>query len=157
MSTDNEPRRLSSSQIARLIYSAREELGWEISDPAELLNRIKMLEAGLPAEDEFITLVNWLGRCKLIHKLDQEQYPLTSKDLYQVPDLFAVFERDGGLVPVLVEVKTSKKNLSWKPSYLERLKRYSDLLHLPLLIACKLRLEDGDRGLAFWLLFDAEL
>ncbi len=46
------------------------------------------------------------------------------------------------------EVKSKKGNvLSFKPDYLERLKRYADLVSMPLLIAWKFH--------NFWLLFEA--
>ena len=159
MANDSKNSGLPLSQIARLVYNAREEFGWQITDPADLVNRLKLLEIGLPVEDEFIALVSWLGKCKLIHKLDQEQYPLTCRDSYQVPDMLAVFENEKNLIPVLIEVKATTRNhqkpLSWKPDYLEKIKRYAQLLNLPLLIAWKFRMKD--MNLSFWLLFDVEI
>jgi hypothetical protein len=159
MSDDEQISGLDLSQIAKHIYSARKELGWQILDPSDLVNRLKIQEIGLSAEDEFITLVNWLGKCKLVHKLDQEQFPLPCRDSYQVPDLLAVFKFSGSLQPVLIEVKTTTnqlpKPLSWKPDYLNKLKRYSSLLNLPLLVAWKCRIKS--MNLSFWLLFDIEI
>jgi Holliday junction resolvase len=51
-----------------------------------------------------------MEKCKLVHKLEQEQYPLASSDKYQVPDLFAVFDYEGKEILVLIEVKSSSKN-----------------------------------------------
>lgn len=68
----------------------------------ELLARLHSLMSGLPVEDEFIALAVWMEKCKLIHKLDQEQFPASSTDEYQVPDLFAVFNYDGQEIPVLI-------------------------------------------------------
>ena len=36
-------------------------------------------------------LLSWLGKCSLVHQLDQHQLPPDSKHHYRVPDLFAVF------------------------------------------------------------------
>jgi hypothetical protein len=155
-SKDNQ-RKLSNFQVAKLVVEANEQLGFDIDDPEALVKKIESLERGLPAESEFIALVSWLGKCKMVHKLSQEQYPPISRDSYQVPDLFAVFEYQDHSVPTLIEVKsTSKKllrKLSWKPDYLERLRQYADLLNLPLLIAWKHRIQE--MNLSFWTLFDA--
>lgn len=96
---------------ARLIYEAIQQLGWSV-DPASLTERIKRLDLGLPAEDEFIFILSWLGKCSLVHKLDQDQFPRDSKKYLQVPDLLASFETKSGPKVVLIEVKaTNKKKL----------------------------------------------
>lgn len=76
--------------VERIIHEALEKLGWD-TEPNKIIERVKRLNLGLPAEDEFSVLCGWLGQCNLIHKLDQQQYPVTSKDEYQVPDLLAEF------------------------------------------------------------------
>src|SRR5687768_4798401 len=76
-------------------------------DPDAVAKRLEQLRRGLAPEDEFSPLVTWLGRCRLIHKLGQEQLPVSSIDTYRVPDFLAVFEHDDGLIPVLVEVKST--------------------------------------------------
>jgi Holliday junction resolvase len=76
--------------------------------------------------------------------------PVTSTDTFRVPDLLALFEYEGRLVTVLIEVKTtnrisrSKLNpvLSLKPALVEYAKR----LGLPLLVAW--------RCVGHWILFD---
>jgi hypothetical protein len=117
----------------------------------EVLRRLKHLQRALAPENEFALVLSWLGKCRLVHKLGQEQLPLNSIDKYRVPDLFAVFEHDGRLLPVLIEVKTSdgltvealnSSTLSLKPHYL----RYAELLRLPMLIAW--------RHTSLWTLFD---
>ncbi len=139
----------------RLMYEAYEQAG--ITTPLtkeHVIKRFSDLERGLPAEDEFIVLVNWLGKCELIHKLDQQQIPPSSRDLYQVPDLLAVFDNRNHKIPVLIEVKSTKKMMfDWGSKYYEKLKRYADLLDLPLLIAWKCRPEEMDW--AYWTLFDS--
>lgn len=122
---------------ARLIYEAIQQLGWS-ADPASLTERVKRLDLGLPAEDEFIFILSWLGKCSLVHKLDQGQFPPDSKKYLQVPDLLASFETKSGPKVVLTEVKaTNKKKLVWKPDYLKKLKNYASCLGLPLLVAWK--------------------
>jgi Holliday junction resolvase len=118
----------------RLIHEVLSELGWD-HDPKEIANHVRQLDKGLPAEDEFIAICSWLGKARLVHKLDQHQAPVTSRDLYQVPDLLVEFENGG---PVLIEVKSkAKQTLSFTPRYLDRLTAYARLLNIPLLIAWK--------------------
>ena len=108
------------------MHEALEQLGWQ-GDAHAVAERVKRLDLGLPAEDEFAMLLTWLDRCCLVHRLDQFQSPPASKNEYQVPDLFAVFEHDGEKIVTLIEVKsTNDKILSWKPEYYEALKRYGD-------------------------------
>lgn len=119
------------------------------ADPQTVADRVRRLQAGLPAEDEFSVLLTWLGRCRLVHKLDQLQRPPDSRTRWFVPDLLAVFEYHGAELPVLIEVKTtpfSNNKLSWSPAYRERLVRYADMLKMPLLVAWRFG--------SFWTLFD---
>ena len=139
---------------AHLIYEALEQLG-RSTDPQNLIDRIRRLEIGLPAEDEFSMLLGWLGKCKLVHKLDQLQTPPESKSDYQVPDLLAIFEHNNKPIPVLIEVKSAKSNvLSWKPNYFEGLKRYGQEIGLPVLVAWKGETSVTEFG--FWSLFNLE-
>jgi len=124
----------------------------------DLLRDFQRRATGLRAEDEFIALSAWSGRCTLIHKLDQEQYPSSSRIQYQVPDLFAVFTLGTNRVPLLIEVKEHTKEVTppqdirlklsskkWKG-----LKAYGEAHGLPVAIAWKLR------ELGLWCLFDLE-
>lgn len=124
--------------LERLIHESLEQLGWE-ADSNKIADRVKRLNIGLPLEDEFSIICGWLGHCNLIHKLDQQQFPASSKNTFQVPDLLANFSiRGGGKRTVLIEVKSSEKNvMSFRPDYVSRLKGYGDLLGLPVLIAWK--------------------
>jgi Holliday junction resolvase len=118
----------------RLIQEVLTELGWD-SDASTIAARVRQLDLGLPVEDQFTAICAWLGKARLIHKLDQHQTPYASRDRYQVPDLLAHFEHAG---PVLIEVKAKKsRTLSFKPDYLAKLQAYADLLGVPLLIAWK--------------------
>ena len=110
-----------------------------------IARRVRRLDLGLPAEDEFIAICAWLGKTKLIHKLDQHQSPSASRATFQVPDVLAHFEAAG---PVLIEVKAKRSpKLSFTADYLGRLSSYADLLGLPLLIAWKFH--------GVWTLFEA--
>ena len=86
----------------RLIQEVLTELGWDAA-PKEIAEKVRRLDLGLPAEDEFTAICSWLGKASLVHKLDQQQAPLESRDAYQVPDLLAHFDNAG---PLLVEVKS---------------------------------------------------
>ena len=111
------------------------------------MKRVQRLQIVLPAEDEFSVILGWLGRCQLVHKLDQFQFPPESRSLFQVPDLIAVFDYHGRSIPVLIEVKTDKDaTLSWPPDYRERIQQYADTLGLPLLVAWRRK--------TLWTLFD---
>lgn len=132
-----------SNDDDRLIYEVLSELGRN-ADAAAIAAKVRRLERGLPAEDEFTAICAWLGRTELIHKLDQQQCPRTSLERFQVPDLLACFATAG---PVLIEVKSKQASkLSFTPEYVGRLRAYADKLGLPLLIAWKWR--------GLWTLFD---
>ena len=119
------------------------------ADAGTIATRVLRLQIGLPAEDEFSVVLSWLGRCRLVHKLDQVQSPPESRDYIRVPDLLAVFDYHGRDVPVLIEVKSSiDKTLSWRPDFRDALQRYADTMNLPLLIAWRHR--------TFWALFEAK-
>ena len=87
----------------RLIQEVLSDLGWD-DDPKIVADKVKRLDQGLPAEDEFTAICSWLGKARLLHKLDQHQAPSSSRELYQVPDLLAEFEHSD---PVLIEVKSN--------------------------------------------------
>lgn len=121
----------------RLIQSVFAELGWE-ADAAAVAEGVRRLNIGLPAEDEFSVVCAWLGKCQILHKLDQQQVPIASRQEFQVPDLLAKFSTQGTKTPVLIEVKSKQdKILSFRPDYLQRLKNYAEMLGFPLLIAWK--------------------
>lgn len=121
----------------RLIHDILAELGW-YADASEVAERVRRLEVGLSCEDEFAVLCGWLGKCELLHKLEQTQIPLASTKTYQVPDFLAKFNTQSTDKPVLIEVKSKKKSkLSHTPEYLAKLTSYAALLDLPLLMAWK--------------------
>lgn len=148
MSTDNSREQFTRAMI---ISQACSLLGWG-ENPKEIVNKVNQLLRGLPKEDEFIALSTWLGKCSLIHKLDQEQFPGLSRDNYQVPDLFALYDFNGRMVPVLIEVKKTS-DIRLRPfsnAYYSRLSNYANLMHLPLLIAWHIE------RLNMWCLFELE-
>lgn len=128
----------------RLIQDVLAELGWD-ADPRTIADNVRRLDLGLPVEDQFIAICAWLGKARLVHKLDQLQAPLASRYLYQVPDLLAHFDHAG---PLLIEVKAKKgRTLSLRPDYLAKLQAYAELVRMPLLIAWK--------HYGIWTLFEA--
>lgn len=132
---------------ARLIQDVLAELGWS-ADVAVVAEGVRRLDVGLPAEDEFSVVCAWLGKCQLLHKLNQQQVPVASRQEFQVPDLLAKFSTQTSKPPVLIEVKSKKeKFLSFRPDYLQRLQNYADLVDMPLLIAWKFH--------SLWMLFEA--
>ena len=133
--------------LERLIHDTLEELGWE-ADATEVAERVRRLDIGLPVEDEFAVLCSWLGKCDLIHKLDQHQMPRSSRQHYQVPDMIAHFATQNDERPVLIEVKSkASQTLSFRPDYFEKLQNYANMIGAPLLIAWKFH--------SVWILFEA--
>lgn len=137
----------SPEELAHLIHEALAQIGWE-AEAKPLADRIARLHIGLPCEDEFSVICSWLGKCALVHKLDQKQTPATSKKSFQVPDLLAIFDTANGQISTLIEVKSNNSNvLSFKPEYMASLRNYASTINLPLLIAWKYK--------GIWSLFDA--
>ncbi|MBL0924911.1 MAG: restriction endonuclease [Sphingomonadaceae bacterium] len=138
MSLKNSP-----TDLHILIQQALAELG-STADPTAIASLVQRLNFGLPAEDEFCVICAWLGRCRLLHKLDQVQVPRSSVEVFQVPDLLAMFD---SFSPVLIEVKSkANKKLSFTPEYYAKLIRYADSMKMPLLVAWKHH--------SIWTLFD---
>jgi len=86
---------LNRNDSARVLYEVIQQLGWS-ADKDSIVDLINKLDMGLPAEDEFIFILSWLGKCSLLHKLDQKQFPPKSRPIFQVPDLFAYFSTKFG-------------------------------------------------------------
>lgn len=133
--------------LPRLIQDVLAELGND-ADAAVVAERVERLDIGLPVEDEFSVVCAWLGNCQILHKLDQHQVPIASKEEFQVPDLLVRFSSQTNKSPVLIEVKAKKDQpLSFKPDYMKRLQNYANLMGMPLLVAWKFR--------GLWMLFEA--
>ena len=135
---------------ARAVQEIANQLGWK-EDVKKLIERVNQLDKGLVQEDEFIYIINWSNKCKLIHKLDQLQLPLSSKDYYTIPDILVEFETKEGPKKYLIEIKTSKRGaLSWTEKYYNGLINYSKLIGIPILIAWKWN------PFGIWTLFEME-
>ena len=147
----SQPKSNPLNPTARLVSEALAQLGLNVDSKA-LAERVRQLQQGLPAEDEFALLLSWLGMRTLVHRLDQLQIPPNSNATYRVPDLLAVFRYKGREVATLIEIKTSRdRRLSWRPDYYEAMHRYAELLGLPLLLAWNWT------KFGFWTLCDASL
>ena len=104
-------------------------------EPDAFVARLKGIHRGFNAEHEFAAIASWLGRCKLVAHPD-ELYATNGE--FRVPDFLIVSQVNGREVPVLVEVKTTDDDeLVWSEKYLASLRRFAELLHMPLLVAWK--------------------
>lgn len=132
-----------------VVAKAGEAVNWDFTDPDSFIKRVQSIEFGLTAETEFAALLSWLGRCSLVHRLEQDYFKSPKGGEWSIPDLFCLLEHEGEHCPVLIEVKTRKKErLTVRLSELESMRRYANLHSLPLLFAWK------PRRLGFWLLVD---
>jgi hypothetical protein len=119
MSTKAENKKNMPIDGARLIQEVLAELGW-FANAATVADDVRRLNIGLPLEDEFSVICAWLGKCQLLHKLDQQQVPIASRQEFQVPDLLARFSTQASKPPVLIEVKSkAAAQLSFKPDSLK--------------------------------------
>lgn len=131
------------------IVKAGEAVDWDIADPESFVKRVQSIEYGLSAETEFAAIVSWLGRCPLVHRLDQDYFSSSPGSDWSIPDLFCLFEHAGARCAVLIEVKTRKnERLAIPTAELKSMRRYAELHSLPLLYAWK------PRRLGFWVLVD---
>lgn len=135
---------------AHTITRVAEALNWDLSNPESFLKHVQHVEFGLSAEIELASILRWLGTCCFVHRLSEDILEEPARSIWQVPDLFAIFELDGQVVSALIEVKTNDDfELRFRSGYLERLQAYAAILKQPLLIAWK------PRRLGLWLLFDS--
>lgn len=146
--SDLERRQLDLT--AHQIYAALEALRFDVSQPEQLVQALRQIDVGLPAEDEFAATLVWMGRVKFVHMLRQSQAPRSSLKSYRIPDLLAVFDHRGAELTALIQVKsTYQPYLRWSAAYYERQLRYASLLQLPLLVAWQWR------QFGAWTLFDS--
>jgi Holliday junction resolvase len=136
---------------AHTIIEAAEDVRWNYDDKAKFIKRVRQIELGLSAEDEFSALLAWLGRCELVHRNGQRYLTSNKGRKWDIPDLFALFRQGADSFSAMIEVKTTKKGtLKFKFSYINGLREYSYLHSRPLLIAWR------PRYFGFWLLFDPD-
>jgi hypothetical protein len=95
---------------------------------------------GYSIEDNFSYTFSSLPWTKLLHAVEQKQYPGTSKEKFQVSDYFIFYENSKKEVfPLSIEVKSvtgdkeTLKNII--PVQLENCLHYSNILKIPLLYA----------------------
>ncbi|AZC00063.1 hypothetical protein DKE52_002750 [Acinetobacter pittii] len=108
---EESKRKKAPHDLPRLIQEVLAQLGYDL-DSDTVAEQVRRLDIGLPVEDEFSVVCAWLGKCQLLHKLDQQQVPVTSKQRFQVPDLLAKFSTQTNKSPVLIEVKSKKEMYS---------------------------------------------
>jgi len=119
-------------------------------DPSIIYSKLLQLNRGRPVEDEFASLALWSSQCIYINKIDKGIAPHNSD--FEIPDYLCIFKTQGQFIPVLVEVKTSKKEtIKFTKKYFEGLKAFGALLGLPVLIAFK-----HIGGMPMWALFEIE-
>lgn len=104
----------------------------------DLIHKIKTIDLGLTAEDEFQAILTWLGRCKICHKLENIEFHSRKFHKINVPDILAVFEYNDIKIVTAIEVKSNSSNkLDWKSEYYNDLLSYQEAIGIPVLIAWK--------------------
>ena len=142
----------ASADAAHAIVRAAETLNWNLADIPSFLRCAQHVEYGLSAEIELAAILRWLGRCRFVHRLNEDVLKDPDHDTMEVPDLLAVFSDGVNTCAALIEVKTSDEtSLVFTRPYIEKLKAYAALLNLPLLVAWR------PRRIGFWMLFDPSL
>ena len=134
--------------LEALLLDTAKDLGGVLPSAAELAQKVRQMQLGLPAEDEFTAMCAWSGKCSLIQKIDTETI-VASKD-FKLPDILLIIRHSNKEMPILVQVKTTyqKRKLVFTESYFARLNGYAETLGLPILVAWKIK----DFGL--WTLFE---
>lgn len=136
---------------AHTLIEAAEDVRWEFVDKAAFLKRVKHIEFGLSAEDEFSALITWLGSCQLVHRNGQDWQSSCDATKWNIPDLFAVFRKSDLSFSTMIEVKTTSDGpLRFTEAYVRGLREYSALHSQPLLVAWR------PREFGVWMLFDPD-
>jgi Holliday junction resolvase len=140
---------MAAFRMAGIHFAISKEQSLDQTTLDRLTERVRQVQAGMGPEMEPAAAVNWLAKSVIVHRTDQTPMPkYHGGDLIRIPDIIAFSTIKGTSVPVAIEVKTDKENeLVWSESYLQSLKRYTDALHIPLLVAWK--------RANMWLLFEA--
>jgi len=104
----------------------------------EAIRRIKTIDLGLSAEDEFQAIITWLGRCKVSHKIENIEFHSRGFVKINIPDIIAAFEYKGIKIITSIEVKSNKeKKLDWTNSYYNDFLAYQQAFGVPVLVAWK--------------------
>lgn len=108
-------------------------------ESSKFKNKIERFFRGYTIEDNFKYLFSALSWLKLVHSLDQNQLPLLSKEIYQVPDYMILYETSTETTkPLAIEVKSvkgDKQSLEVMSRQLDACARYSRDLNVTLLYA----------------------
>ena len=145
MALPKDPMKFVFPMMHDLYEVAREDVNK--LDPNALVERLKGIHKGLSAEHEFAAIASWLGSTRLIVSSDDV---LHTDGRYRVPDFLVVVQKGDRDVSFLVEVKSDADNkLVWTEKYLAAMKRFADMLGMPLLVAWKWH--------GMWSLVDVEL
>lgn len=135
--------------LAHRVIEAVHALGVTPTNPVAFLNRLRHIEYGYSAQTECAAVLGWLGHCVLIQELGHEHPCGLDTQEVKAPDLLAVFCRGSSTLRVLVEVKCSNTlSIPWSEKYHSALRRYGDMLRLPILLAWR------SRQLREWILVD---
>jgi Holliday junction resolvase len=137
MSKPIDPKELS--QMAFGLYPHLFPGGEDTVDTESIAKRIQRIRQGWLPESEFFAFASWLGCCAAIHRIDQTPMLVPERDEnLRAPDFLIFVRYKGQVIPLLVEVKTSEEpKLEWSEKYLFSLKRFAEILGLPLLLAWK--------------------
>lgn len=108
-------------------------------ESSKFKNDISRFFKGYTIEDKFRYLFSVLPRLKLVHSLDQNQLPLQSKEIYQVPDHIILYETATKTIrPIIIEVKSvkgGKQAVKVMSKQLDACVRYARILNVVLLYA----------------------
>ena len=141
---------LDDFHVARTSVEILTQVGVDTRDQEALVKRLRHYEYGYSAEMECAAILAWLGNCSVVHRLVQDAYVHSDLGDLIVPDLLAVFSREGCSLPVAIEVKsTDSLYVPWSDEYQAKLRRYSEAVNLPVLLAWR------PRRFGHWLLVDA--
>jgi Holliday junction resolvase len=123
--------------FAHRVIEAIENAGNSIEDEKAFISRLRHVQYGLNAETECCVIFAWLGNCCLVHKISAKGYV---PENMKVPDLLAVFEKNGQILRAFVEVKSTEDlKLRWTDEYYTKLQNYSNMMGYPLLLSWKAR------------------
>ena len=139
---------MSDIEKIQIIHDVKETFNVSEDHLNELVNQIENSDfkenldrffRGYKIEDIYSFIQGALPWVTLLHGLQQNQYPLLSKETYQVPDYLCIFEDAKNIEhPLLVEVKSvkgDKKSLELMRHQVDALQSYANIINIPLLIA----------------------
>lgn len=115
-----------------IAHAIAESLLDGVEDVQAVLKKIESFTKGLSKEDRFIATALWLGKTKVIHKIENKAYG-SEAAILKVPDLFLAAE---GRPDVSVEVKsTEDMKLVWSDAYISGLRNFGLTKNSPVLVA----------------------